>query len=110
VRVTVTGPQVPGEGLPFQAPATTCTWTVTMSGATGPVPVRARDFTSIDHLGTVYRTHLVRGQPVPPRVLLPGQKLRFELRAVQAVGEGLMRWSPGPRRVAARWDFEVEND
>ena len=110
VRVTVTGPQVPGEGLPFQAPATTCTWTVTMSGATGPVPVRAGDFTSIDHLGTVYRTHLVRGQPEPPRVLLPGQRLRFELRAVQAVGEGLMRWSPGPHRVAARWDFEVEND
>ena len=37
--VTVSGPQVPGEGLPYQATATTCTWGVTMSGATGPVPV-----------------------------------------------------------------------
>lgn len=53
VLVTVTGPEVPGEGLPYQAPATTCTWIVTMSGATGPVPVSASDFSSIDDEGNV---------------------------------------------------------
>jgi hypothetical protein len=110
VLMTVSGPQVPGEGLPFQAPATTCTWTVTMSGATNPVPISAADFTSIDHLGAVYRPHFVAGQRKPPQVLRPGQRVTFELRAVQVVGEGLMRWSPDGRPIAASWDFEVEND
>jgi hypothetical protein len=110
VLMTVSGPQVPGEGLPFQAPATTCTWTVTMSAATKPVPISASDFTSIDHLGAVYRPHLVPGQRRPPRLLQPGQQVTFELRAVQVVGEGLMRWSPDGHTIAASWDFEVEND
>jgi hypothetical protein len=110
VRVTVTGPQVPGEGLPYQTPATTCTWVVTMSGATGPVPISRSDFTSIDELGHVYRPAFVQGQPVPPRILRPGATVRFELRAVEAVGEGLMRWAPDGQNIVAKWDFVVETD
>ena len=110
VLVTVTGPEVPGEGLPYQAPATTCTWIVTMSGATGPVPVSASDFSSIDDEGNLYRPALVAGQPKPPPVLRPGQKVSFELRAVEATGEGLMRWAPDARNIVAKWDFVVEND
>ena len=110
VLVTVTGPQVPGEGLPYQAPATTCTWVITMSGATGAVPISASDFTSIDDLGHVYRPVLVPGQPKPPTTLLPGKTVSFELRAVEATGEGLMRWAPDGRNIVARWDFVVEND
>lgn len=108
--VTVSGPQVPGEGLPYQASATTCTWVVTMSGATGPVPISAGDFTSIDVDSHVYRPALVPGQPKPPAVLRPGQQVSFELRAVEAVGEGLMRWAPDGRDIVAKWDFVVEND
>ena len=74
VLVTVTGPQVPGEGLPYQAPATTCTWVVTMSGATGPVPVSASDFTSIDDEGNVYRPAFVPGQPSRRRSCAPGRR------------------------------------
>jgi hypothetical protein len=110
VLMTVSGPEVPGEGLPYQTPATTCTWIVTMSGATGRVPVAARDFTSIDHLGAVYRPVFVKGRPVPPKFLRPGQRVSFELRAVQVVGEGLMRWAPDGHHIVAKWDFEVEND
>jgi hypothetical protein len=110
VLVTVTGPQVPGEGLPYQAPATTCTWVVTMSRATGPVPVSPSDFTSIDDQNRVYRPAFVPGQPVPPGILRPGKTLRFELRAVEATGEGLMRWAPDGRNIVAKWDFVVEND
>ncbi len=110
VLVTVTGPQVPGEGLPYQAPATTCTWVVTMSGATGIVPISASDFSSIDEDANVYRPHLVACQRQPPAVLRPGQKVSFELRAVQATGEGLMRWAPDGRNIVAKWDFVVEND
>jgi len=108
--VTVTGPQVPGEGLPYQAAATTCTWVVTMSGATAPVPISTSDFTSIDDENHVYRPVFVPGQPQPPKVLRPGQKVSFELRVVEATGEGLMRWAPDGRNIVAKWDFVVEND
>jgi hypothetical protein len=110
VLVTVTGPQVPGEGLPFQANADTCTWVVTLSGATRPVPIAAADFTAIDDQNNVYRPALVPGRPKPPAVLKPGQKISFELRAVEATGEGLMRWAPDGHDIVAKWDFVVEND
>lgn len=110
VMVTVSGPEVPGEGLPFQAQADTCTWVVTMSEATGPVPVSPADFTSIDDLGHVYRPYFVPGQPRPSPFLRPGQKISFELRVVEATGEGLMRWAPDGQNIVAKWDFVVEND
>ncbi len=110
VLVTVSGPQVPGEGLPYQAPSTTCTWVVTMSGATGTVPISTADFTSLDDLNNVYRPQFVKGQPRPPRLLRPGQTVTFELRAAMATGEGLMRWAPDGHNIVAKWDFVVEND
>jgi hypothetical protein len=54
VHVTVSGPVVPGEGLPDQPAATTCTWTVTMKDASADVPVSIADFHSVDHLGSVF--------------------------------------------------------
>ena len=111
VLVTVTGPQVPGEGLPYQAPVTTCTWVVTMSRATGA----SADLSRRLHQHRrpryhVYRPAFVPGQPKPPGVLRPGTKVSFELRAVEAAGEGLMRWAPDGRNIVAKWDFIVEND
>jgi hypothetical protein len=110
VLATVTGPEVPGEGLPYQARATTCTWTVTLSDASGPVRISRRDFSSLDHLGTIYHPTFVAGQPRPATTLEPGRRVSFELRAVMRTGEGLMRWSPGGRHIVAEWDFEVEVD
>ena len=52
--VTVVGPEVPGQGLPVETPATTCTFTITLSGATAAVPIDIADFTAIDHLGQIY--------------------------------------------------------
>jgi hypothetical protein len=106
----VTGPEVPGEGLPYQAPATTCTWTVTLSKATASVPISVSDFDTIDDLGNVYQPSLVPGQPVPPSILRPGEEVTFELRVGEPVGEGLMRWAPIGGRVVAKWDFVVEDD
>ncbi|MCU1597528.1 MAG: hypothetical protein QOK08_1825 [Actinomycetota bacterium] len=107
---TVTGPEVPGEGLPYQTRATTATWTVTLTDATTDVPISVADFTSIDHLGAVYHPQFVAGQPKPPTELKPGESVTFELRAVMAVGEGLMRWAPDGTHILGSWDFEVEND
>lgn len=110
VRVTVSGPIVPGEGLPDQPAATTSTWTVTMKDATADVPVSLADFHSVDHLGSVFLMGLVPGEHAPPAVLHPGQTLTFQLRAYELVGEGMMQWAPDHKHVVAYWDYTVEND
>jgi hypothetical protein len=109
-RITVTGPEVPGEGLPDQQAATTCTWTVTIHTGTRPIRIAVEDFSAIDHLGSIYRPALVPGQASPPKSLGAHASVTFELRTVMVVGEGLMRWAPDGKHVAAKWDFEVEND
>lgn len=110
VQVNVVGPDVPGQGLPKVTEATTCTWTVTLTGATAPIPLSVSDFSSRDHLGLTYRPTLAPGQPAPPPEVLPGQTVKFELRAIMRTGEGLMTWSPGANLPVAAWDFVVEND
>jgi hypothetical protein len=110
VLIVVSGPVVPGEGLPYQPADTTCTWTITMSDATAPVPVSLADFNSVDHLGHIYHLTFVQGQLVPPSTLTPGRKVSFEVRSYEAVGEGLMRWAPIDQKIVAMWDYEVEND
>lgn len=110
VLVVVSGPIVPGEGLPVQPDATTCTWTVTMKDATGDVPVSIADFHSIDHLGSVFLMGLVPGEHAPPPVLHPHRTLTFQLRSYEMVGEGMMQWAPDHHHVVADWDYTVEND
>jgi hypothetical protein len=110
VSVVVSGPIVPGEGLPDQSAATTCTWTVTMKDASADVPVSIADFHSVDHLGAIFLMGLVPGEHPPPAVLHPGQTLTFQLRAYELVGEGMMQWAPDHRHVVAYWDYTVEND
>lgn len=110
VLVEISGPTVPGEGLPRQQPATTCTWTVTLSKATAAVPVSLADFNTIDHLGTIYQLSPVEGQAPPPAQVHPGETATFQVRAYEAVGEGIMRWAPINQKIVAEWDFEVEND
>jgi hypothetical protein len=110
VTVTVSGPVVPGEGLPVQHDATTCTWTVTMDNATGDVPLSVTDFHSVDHLGSVFLMGLVPGAAQPPPVVHPGERVEFQLRAYELVGEGMMQWAPDHQHVVADWDYTVEND
>ena len=74
------------------------------------VPVSAADFHSVDHLGSVFVMGLVRGEAPPPRLLRAGQKLTFQLRAYELVGEGMMQWAPDHKHVVAYWDYTVEND
>jgi hypothetical protein len=110
VRVTVSGPIVPGEGLPYQPDATTCTWTVTLKDASADVPLSVTDFHSVDHLGAVFLMGLVPGEHSLPSVLHPGETLTFRLRAYELVGEGMMQWAPDHKHVVAYWDYTVEND
>ena len=110
VSVVVSGPEVPGEGLPDPPAGTTCTWKVTFTAATAPVPLAIGDFVAVDEHGKLYHPALVAGQPVPPSTVPAHASVSFELRAYMATGEGLMHWSPGGKRVVASWDFVVEND
>jgi hypothetical protein len=110
VLITVTGPDVPGEGLPNQKENTTCTWTVTISSAHGKVPVSLAAFTALDHLGAVSHPVVVAGTPRPPAVVQAGATVRFSIRAVMRTGEGLIRWAPESHHILASWDFTVEND
>jgi hypothetical protein len=110
VVVTVSGPDVPGEGLPYQSPATTCTFHVTFASATTATPISIAAFNAIDHLGEVYQMTTVPAQPPIPASVAPGQSVTFELRAVMPTGEGLMRWAPDAQQIVASWDFVVEND
>jgi hypothetical protein len=108
--VTVAGPEVPGEGLPVQTGATTCTWTVTVVAGSQAVAIDPEDFSSSDHLGGVYALQLVAGQPALPTTVAPRTTVSFELRAVMVVGEGFIHWAPDGQHPVASWDFEVEND
>jgi hypothetical protein len=110
VVVTVSGPDVPGEGLPYQPPATTCTFRITFASATTATPISIADFNAVDHLGAVYQMTTVPDQPPIPASVGPGQSVSFELRAVMPTGEGLMRWAPDTQKIVASWDFVVEND
>jgi hypothetical protein len=110
VSITVSGPIVPGEGLPDQPPSTTCTWTVTMRNATADVPVSPKDFHAVNQYGAFAVPTLVPGEHAPPSILRPGRTISFQLRAYQLVGEGTMQWAPDHRHPVAIWDFEVEND
>jgi len=110
VSVTVSGPIVPGEGLPDEQPATTCTWTVTMRDATADVPIVLRDFHAVNQYGRFTVPTLVPGEPRPPSVLRPGRAITFQLRAYQLTGQGTMQWAPDHRHMVAIWDYEVEDD
>jgi hypothetical protein len=110
VRITVSGPVVPGEGLPEQPAATTCTWTVTMRDASADVPVSVADFHSVDHLGSVFLMGLVPGERPPPPMLRRGHSVTFQLRAYELTGEGMMQWAPDHKHVVGYWDYTVEND
>ena len=110
VRATVTGPVVPGEGLPFRAAATTVTFQLTFESASTSIPLALAQFHAVDHLGAVYQLAPIPGQPGPPPTVEPGQTVSFELRAVMVTGEGILQWAPDQQRPVANWDFVVEND
>ncbi len=110
VLATVTGPETPGQGLPFQETYDTVTWIVRLGGATTDVPIRLADFDTLDHGGVVGHPYLVPHTPAPPSVLRPGRSVTFEVRETMAIGEGLMRYAPDGRHIEAKWDYEIEND
>jgi len=101
---------VPIHGTPYQPAQVASTWTITLSQATGPVPLSLHEFNSLDHLGNIFWPTYLAGQPPLPQVLRPGETVSFRVRAYETVGEGIMRWAPIDQKIVAMWDFTVETD
>lgn len=109
VLANVTGPQVP----PFVSPPppeVTGIFELSLSDASGNVPVRVSDFTITDQLGRTFSPTLVVGEKPPPAMVSPGQVVKLRLTAVLPTGEGSIHWAPTGTRPLVSWDFIVEND
>ena len=111
VLATAAGPEVPEEGR-FPVPATSpCTFIVTLTAASGAVPLHPAAFTLVDDLGHVHHpqvTALHGG--VLPQMVSPGRTVSLRLYDVLPTGDGALEWAPGGGRPVVGWDYTVEID
>jgi hypothetical protein len=110
-RATAVGPSVARSGQ-YPVPASTaCSFTVTFTGASGSVPLRAAAFTIVDELGHVHRPRVhAAGGGRPPALVRPGQAVTLTLSDVLPTGSGQLRWTPAGQTAIVAWDFDVEVD
>ena len=111
VRALAVGPSVPEDGQFPVPPTSPCTFTVTLSKASGRVPLAASAFTILDERGGLHRpqVRLYGGGPLPAAVR-PGTTIRLTVHDVLPTGEGRLRWAPNGGRPIVSWDFDVEID
>ena len=111
VMATTVGPAVPEEGA-FPVPATTpCAFTVTLTTASGAVPVSPRAFTILDELGYLHRPRVTAaGGGSPPARVARGRTVTLSVTAVLPTGNGRLRWAPAGATPIVSWDFDVEID
>jgi hypothetical protein len=111
VLATAVGPAVPAEGLSPVPAASPCTFTVTLSRASGAVPIRPGDFTITDELGQLHhpRVKVQGGEPLPATAVA-GRTVTLIVHDVLPVGSGTLRWAPATTRPVVSWDFDVEID
>jgi hypothetical protein len=107
---TVVGPAVPKEGQ-FPVPATTpCTFTLTLAGMSGTIPLRAAAFTIRDEQGQLHHPKVtLSGRPLSASAAR-GTTVTLMLTAVLPTGNGQLQWAPLGGRPVVSWDFDVEID
>jgi hypothetical protein len=110
VLATAVGPAVPEEGR-FPVPATTrCTFTITLTAASGIVPLDARAFTIIDEYGHLHHPRVrVAGGGPPTQDVAPGRTVSLTATSVLPTGNGRLSWAPAAMPIVS-WDFDVEID
>jgi hypothetical protein len=109
---TVVGPAVPEEGEVPVPETSPCTFTVTLTSASAPIPIRPTQFAAIDERGTIHTLEVqsLDGGP-PPNQVTPGATVRLKMSAVLPTGEGRLTWAPlKGGRPPVQWDFDVEID
>jgi len=111
VMATTVGPAVTEEGA-FPVPATTpCAFTVTLTAASGAVPVSPRAFTILDELGHLHHPRVTAaGGGSPPARVARGRTVTLTVTAVLPTGNGRLRWAPAGATPIVSWDFDVEID
>jgi hypothetical protein len=111
VLATAVGPSVPEEGQ-FPVPATTPTsFRLTLTAASGTIPIAASDFTIMDELGQLHHPRVtIDGAGRLPWRVSPRRTLTITLKDVLPVGDGQLRWTPQGTRPIVSWDFDVEID
>ena len=108
VTMNVHGPTAPA-GTKVGAEAADLTWTVTVSDATGTVPLSVRQFNVQDEAGKYHWVQPVKGSPMPAKIS-KDQKVTFKIHTVASAGEGMVRWAPDGKHVVALWDYIAELD
>ncbi|WCC81143.1 hypothetical protein O6R08_07935 [Cutibacterium equinum] len=106
--MNVNGPTAP-PGTKVGAEEADLTWTVTVSDATGTVPLSVKQFNVQDEAGEYHWTHPVTGSTIPAKIS-KGQKVTFKIHTVATSGEGMVRWAPDGKHVVALWDYIAELD
>jgi hypothetical protein len=108
---TAVGPAVPEEGQ-FPVPATTpCTFTLTLTGTSGTIPLRPAAFTIRDEQGQLHYPKVTApgGRPLPASAA-PGTAVTLTISAVLPTGNGQLQWAPQGGGPVVSWDFDVEID
>jgi hypothetical protein len=101
----------PAAAAAVAAPSqTSCTFTVTLSRASGTVTLSPSSFAIVDEIGQVHRPIVgTRSGALPPSQIHPGQTVALTIRSVLPVGGGRITWAPASSsRPAVAWDFDVE--
>jgi hypothetical protein len=112
VLATVVGPAVPEEGEVPVPKTTLCTFTVTLTSASAPIPIRPRQFAAIDEEGVLHtlKVQSLDGGP-PPSQVTPGKTVGLKISSVLPTGGGRLLWAPMEgSRAPVQWDFDVEID
>jgi hypothetical protein len=111
VLAKLVGPTVPEDGKFPVPPTSPATFVLTLSHASGVVPLSAGAFALVDERGTVrYPTITVVGGGSLPTRLAPGSTLSLRMHDVIPTGDGGLLWKPEGRHAIVSWDFNVEID
>jgi hypothetical protein len=111
VHVTAFGPAVAaraGGPAATASSATECTFTITLTSASGTVPLSPASFAIVDELGGIHRPAVTTpGGQAPPRSVPAGHTVTVTLGVVLPIGGGRITWSPASPRTTVAWDFDV---
>jgi len=108
---TLVGPQVPEEGH-FPLPKTTpCTFYLTLSHASGAIPITAADLIIFDEQGHRYAPVVrARSGGAAPTHIGPGQTLTLQLDTVLPTGSGEVVWTSNGATPIVSYEFVTEID
>ncbi|SER66719.1 hypothetical protein SAMN05443377_10583 [Propionibacterium cyclohexanicum] len=110
VVTNVVGPDVDRTSGDPEASSVDCGFTLSFQQASAPIPLDLATVTATDDAGGIHHLELAPGQGAPPATINPGQTLTVKVHAWLPSGEGLIRWAPDGRHVAAVWDYIAEID